>query len=692
MKKVLFTTMILALLTYSQGVSQNSLRKSLLNLPDSVEKVDSLNEACWVQINKGKWEVAKAYTIKANQLAEELNYGLGKAESYMMSGIIAQYNDGDLDKAEVDFIKAFEIRNREGAYLKAARAATNLLNLYKQRSKFNEAVEKGELALELLDRGDPAEKGFLNTKAKLHNSMGDCYLQLSKPETALIYYQTALDIRKQLNLPRELIKSYLNLGVFYFEFYNDFDKVEDFSRKGLTFAEQENDLIHKAKLNLLLGNVAQERQEFGKALAFYQKIEADSNDVLDVDVLIATKNKGTIYLKQGKLNEALSTWLKIEGQAEEILETDDYALLLSDIGDVYRKLSKSEAALNYLNRSKDVANTLPVKTVLIYVLNHLGAYYYDQQEYKAALKINKLSKSIQDSITDLAQNALIYKADLEESKKDKTALKNANLILEKHSILLNSLLIIGALVFVAILLAFYAYVNKKNKEMAWRETDDLMREQELKMAYARLDGRNNERERVARDLHDGLGGMLATVKLQFAPIEQKLEKNQAESMEQFNKAFALLDASCEEVRRISHNLVSSSLKDYGLKFIVEELADHIRDSKKIKVNMDTYGMEERLDEVLEVRIYRVVQELMSNILKHAKAEQIDIQLNQFDDVINLVVEDNGIGFNIKNKKRGIGLENIDKRIQSLEGKWNIDSVIGRGTTVIIDIPVKDNYE
>jgi two-component system NarL family sensor kinase len=680
--------MILALLTYSQGVSQNSLHKSFPNIPDSNEKVDSFNEACWTEINKGNWETAETYIIEANKLADALNYELGKAESYMMSGIIAQYADNEFDKAEFAFIKAFEIRSEEREYLKAARACINLFNLYKQESRFEEAIKRGEIALELLEKGDATEDGFLATKARLYNSMGEYYLKLSQPKKALKHYQIALDIRKKLGLSKELMKSYLNLGNLYFEFFVDLDKVEDFARKGLELANQEHDDIHQAKLNLLLGNVAYEKQLYEKALAFYQKVEINNDNTLEIDVVIASKNRGGIYLRQGELNQALAIWLKIEEAAEYILKADDYACLLSDIGDVYRRLAKKEKAFTYLSRSKEIADTLQVGNVLIYVLNNLGTYYYDDKQYKKALITNQLLQNIQDSITGLAESALIYKADLEESQKDK-------LVLEKYSMRLNGLLIITGLVFIAILLAFYAFFNKRKKEIAWQETDNLIREQELNMAYARLEGRNHERERVARDLHDGLGGMLATVKLQFAPIEQKLEKNQIESMEQFNKAFALLDASCDEVRRISHNLVSSSLKDYGLKFIVEELADHIRDSKQIAINVDTYGMEERLDEFLEIKIYRVVQELMSNILKHAKAEQVDIQLNQFDDVINVVVEDNGVGFNvttIKSRKRGIGLENIDKRIQALDGKWNIDSVIGRGTTVIIDIPVKDSYE
>jgi signal transduction histidine kinase len=326
-------------------------------------------------------------------------------------------------------------------------------------------------------------------------------------------------------------------------------------------------------------------------------------------------------------------------------------------------------------------------------------YHYSKKNYQLAFELDKVADNLQDSINELAKNAVKYKAFLEEEKKEnaeleveKVSITNERLALEKQSLVLLS---VGIITFLLLLIRFNTYRNKKKKELAWKEADNLIREQELNLAYARLEGRNEERERIARDLHDGLGGMLATVKLQFGIVERKIGELESGVFEQINMVSTLLDQSSDEVRRISHNMLSSSLEEYGLRYIVEQLAEDIRQSRQIEVNVDTHNMEERLDKFLEVKLYRIIQELIRNILKHAKAERIDIQLNRFDDTINFMIEDNGVGFNleaVKAKRKGIGIENIEKRVEELDGTIKIDSEIGRGTSILIDIPMKEDYE
>src|SRR5690606_35041630 len=153
------------------------------------------------------------------------------------------------------------------------------------------------------------------------------------------------------------------------------------------------------------------------------------------------------------------------------------------------------------------------------------------------------------------------------------------------------------------------------------------------------------------------------------------------------KASALLDTAVEEVREISHNLLSGSIAKFGLATALEELKETISESKDITVDLHIYGLDDRLNSDAEIHLYRIVQELVSNILKHAAATEITIQLNRSENGLSVTVEDNGRGFNPDAKNgSGVGLQNVQSRVNALEGTIVWDSAPGRGTTVVINIP------
>ena len=225
-----------------------------------------------------------------------------------------------------------------------------------------------------------------------------------------------------------------------------------------------------------------------------------------------------------------------------------------------------------------------------------------------------------------------------------------------------------------------------------QEVDVLVKEQTLSTAFARLEGIEEERKRIARELHDGIGVKLSTAKLYFAPIDNQLADLSQKDQEKFQKANNILDEAYIEVRKISHNLASPSLSNLGLLGELKLLAKRIEGAKQMKVNIMTHNLQEGLAPNIEIVSYRIISELITNVLKHAQATEINIQLNLFDDLFNLMVEDNGIGFDqtqTTNTKTGLGLENIQSRVEALQGTFNIDSGIGKGTTITVDLPIQN---
>jgi len=226
------------------------------------------------------------------------------------------------------------------------------------------------------------------------------------------------------------------------------------------------------------------------------------------------------------------------------------------------------------------------------------------------------------------------------------------------------------------------------------ERNDIQREQEVQQILAEsklthlnavIQGQESERTRIAKDLHDGLGGLLSTVKIHFLTVQQEIES--INKLLTFKKATHMLDDACEEVRRIAHNMMPDALDQLGLSAVILDLSQALEE-KGYVVHTQLLNVEDRLPEELEINLYRIIQELVNNIIKYAEATQIIIQLSRDGDKIFLTVEDNGRGFDPITKYSGIGLQNIRSRVDFLSGEIDISSQPGDGTSVFISLPLK----
>ena len=198
----------------------------------------------------------------------------------------------------------------------------------------------------------------------------------------------------------------------------------------------------------------------------------------------------------------------------------------------------------------------------------------------------------------------------------------------------------------------------------------------------------NERKRIAGDLHDGVGQIMSAAKMNLSSLESRLGFNNDEDKLAFEKIVSLVDESCKEVRSVSHNMMPNALLKSGLSSAVKEFIDKI-DSRVLKVNLYSEGLNERIDSNVETVSYRIIQECVNNVIKHSGANELDISLIKDADGIAATIEDNGKGFAVADKSRteGIGLKNILTRIEYLKGAVDFDSAPGNGTLVAIHVPL-----
>jgi signal transduction histidine kinase/predicted ATPase len=204
---------------------------------------------------------------------------------------------------------------------------------------------------------------------------------------------------------------------------------------------------------------------------------------------------------------------------------------------------------------------------------------------------------------------------------------------------------------------------------------------------ALMQAQDNERKRIASDLHDSLGSILSSVRLRFNGLQEEFFQRVPEKANRFTDSLNLLDEAIDELRQISHNMIPVSLSRFGLRSALETFVAQINASGQLNVDLQILGLESRLAEEMEVRVYRICQELVQNVIKHAKASKVRIQIILHNDSLNLVVEDNGVGMIKGNLSRGLGFSTVQSNVDLFKGTFSIESQPGKGCLVLIDLPI-----
>jgi len=275
-------------------------------------------------------------------------------------------------------------------------------------------------------------------------------------------------------------------------------------------------------------------------------------------------------------------------------------------------------------------------------------------------------------------------------KKDLELLKNkAEMEAKEKQAFIKNIIIIGiiGLIILLIIVGFLFYRKKQIEQQAKLDTE-IAYQKEIR-TKAVLDAEEKERRRIAQDLHDGVGQLLSAAKLNLSNLESKLEDQNEDQKTAMQNAISLLDDSVKEVRIVSHNMMPNTLIKQGLGNAVREFITKLGNAPSLKVDLEIIGLDSRLNQQIETIVYRVIQEIVNNIIKHAKASHISMQLVKHETEFSIMIEDNGVGFNTNNiaEFEGIGLKGIQTRIEFLNGTVHFDSAIGRGTTIIIDVPL-----
>ncbi|WP_296385487.1 sensor histidine kinase [Winogradskyella sp.] len=438
-------------------------------------------------------------------------------------------------------------------------------------------------------------------------------------------------------------------------------RIEEF-KDALKIAQNSSNIYIQAKLNQYIGihfGYFLKQNDSSKVYTnrAIKLLEKFKGSYIDKEIFGLVGNLAQDYLEEGNNKKALQLFKTIE---RKTLPSNSYikkAKLYRSISNTYKGLKVYDSALFYADLEK--------------------VQLKDLNEYKKAIALNETEEKYQN----------------EKLRADNLEIETKRLQSEKESEQNRDIAfgLAGSLALGSII-AFLIFKNTKRKQRLAEQEKALesqklatvLKDQELTAIDAMIEGQEKERQRIANDLHDDLGGLMATVKLHFNALKDK------DSPELFDKTNSLIEEAYQKVRSVAHAKNSGVIAKQGLLKSVRNMADKISVSNKIKIEVLDYGLDNRLENSLELTLFRVIQELVTNVIKHAEASEVTIHLTNHEDSINIMVEDNGKGFNpsqITKTNAGMGISSIDKRVEHLDGKLTIESKKNKGTTVIIDIPL-----
>ena len=442
------------------------------------------------------------------------------------------------------------------------------------------------------------------------------------------------------------------------------------------------------------------------ALDYFKKAEKENlktnDEITQVRIL---QNIGATFSHDriNKIDSALYSYqkaLKIlsknQKNSNQQKITGFFFNIYTNTGLAYSKKKDFEKALYYFNK----ADSIPLKDYLNknkeILYGYLSDLYKEKGDYIKCIEYIEKQKVLTNTLNENEQKIAITEIDT-KYKTEETKLQNLTL---KNKLQTNKIILfIGlALLLIITTIGVLAYKNvSKKKTIAEQEKliqtqklETSLKEQELHEIDIMLESQEKERQRIANELHDNLGSLLATLKFNFQNLKRQKEVLEDKENQLFEKTDSLIDEAYQEVRNISHLKNLGVIGSHGLEIAVKKMAEKMSILKKLTINVIPFGLNERLDNQKEITLFRMIQELCTNIIKHSQATEVNIYLTQHNKTdINIIIEDNGKGFDIKKiaTKDGIGLKSIEKKVEQMEGTFTIDSVINKGTTIIIDLPI-----
>ena len=511
-----------------------------------------------------------------------------------------------------------------------------------------------------------------------YSTLGTTNYYQSNFEEAIANHLKALKLCEETACnAQHLAGIYNNISVVYIAIA-DWNKAEIYLNKALSSIKGPETGKERTRAKSNLAIVYAMQGEFDKAAAiFKEEIQFNIKEGNRIRESKNYNNLGVLYERQGNPGAALENYQIALQIAREINDKASVALGYQNVAIVQRKLGQYNKAAANFETGLAMTRALGNRDKLRDGLYGIAELYEEKGDYKKAVDYYKQFFELNDSIANEkllnSVNELEIKYETEKKEKDILALSEQKLkneaAINKQRSLIRKMIYGFAGALLIVLMSFIIYrqylSNKKKQDMI-----DVINSTQTE-----------ERTRIARDLHDSVGGSLALIKNKLQAVLTKPPAKQ----EEVTEILETLTATGDQVRQIAHNLMPGELVRFGLIPAIRTLIEQVN-KENLHAQFYATEPEKRLEPTLEIQLYRIVQEAVQNVLKHAGAKNLYIHLNRHKQYLNLMIEDDGVGI-VPDAQAGMGIQNIRQRIEILKGTFNMDISAQTGTTLTIQIPL-----
>jgi signal transduction histidine kinase len=569
----------------------------------------------------------------------------------------------------------------------------NIGNCYIELNKMDSAIadfEKAVAVARLLHDSVKVGRAVANT--------GNVYLHKNDRAKAMEYYLQAAKIWENSENQQYLPILYSNINALLEE-QNEPTRGLEYANKAVAIAQKLGDTISLVDGLINLSVSYNHLEQYEKAFQVLEQalpLAKKNGDLYQLVTLC--NNMADYYLEKKNFNAALVKCLEMYKYADQM--GNQYFLSSANLmlAKVYYELKQPVKALTHIATAEKLANEVGERAELKSIYKVRGEIDEAMGNYKSSAIYFSRSLAISDSLFTAETSEKIAEAEAkyQNEKKAKEIIqlekdKQIQLLSIKQKSNLNYFLI-GSFA-ALIIVSFLSYRNLRNRHQLAKQQDelqqarisDLEKDKQLVAVDAMLKGQEEERSRLAKDLHDGLGGLLSGVKFSLSNMKDNLIIA-SDNMAVFERSLDMLDTSIKELRRVAHNMMPELLTKFGLGEALKEYTNSINATGLFRVNYQSIGMDARMEKTSEIIIYRIIQELLNNIMKHAAATEVMVQLVKEENRLSIMVEDNGKGFDtaLLKDNNGAGLTSIHSRVDYLKGQLDIHSAQNKGTLINIE--------
>lgn len=532
------------------------------------------------------------------------------------------------------------------------------------------------------------ENNVLAEVAHINNNLGVIYNEIANYKMAYIHLAEALNNYDLAHILHKKAGAYNNIGIIYMNLRNH-DKALSYFEQAIDSTLTPNDTILVISV---LNNIAlcyNLKDNSSESLKYLERAIELSNKVNNkYGLCISYQLMGNVYLKLDQTSKSLEAYSMSRDIATGGNLTYQLALAQIGLGQVYLRTGKHEEALKMAFEVLEMAKEHKTLSLESDVHQLLSGIYEQKGDFKKGLDHFQKHISKQQEVINQTIIHQIYDMELDYlnqlNKMQKLELEKKELSISKK----NNLLFFVSSTFILLLTGLYLlYLNHHHRqEVKFQKTIVELTE---KKSNAALEAEIRERKRIGQELHDSLGHLLSIAGLHASVLQKRKELSPDKKEDLLEALMKTIDDAFSEVRNISHNLAPSLLSEQGLKGALKSITDRVNQSTKLTMSFDTFGLNGSMDYLIENTLFRTIQEIVNNTIKHAEASSLFIQVTKGNDEISLMAEDNGKGFNIDeiSDYSSNGLQHMRSRIENLNGTIFIDSSPGRGTIISILIPL-----